>query len=66
MSRMRPRLQPILLSYSLLKAGRPLKSRLAQILVTDHSLGYVLCLLYWGRVLLQEIEDNESTVEFAG
>ena len=105
MSRMRPRLQAILLPYSLFKARRPLQSRilfhhtlnrllvhqlrisahivknrsqlnqrsnsgessrLAQILVTDHSLGYVLCLLYWGRVLLQEIEDNEPTVEFAG
>jgi hypothetical protein len=105
MSRMRPRLQAILLSYSLLKARRPLQSRklfhhtlnrllvhqlrisshivknrsqlnqrsnsgessrLAQILVTDHCLGYVLCLLYWGRVLLQEIEDNESTIEFTG
>jgi hypothetical protein len=104
MSRMRPRLQPILLSYSLFKARRPLQSRillyhtlnrllvhqlrisphivkdrsqlnqrsnssessrLAQILVTDHCLGYVFCLLYWGGVLLQDIEDNESTVEFA-
>jgi hypothetical protein len=35
-------------------------------LVTDHCFGYVLCLLYWGQILLQEIEDNEPTVEFAG